>query len=319
MSLSRKRICSGNCKKFKVSKPHGVGGCRAGQGRCQICDIWLDYRGAHTKDGKPATASSVGWYCNCCNYRIRRNPRSINYKAKIKRSRSDKVYEDNIDLSYFDKHRARMLRDLGRAIVEKESKNSAKHCDSFLPTGSKSDDIESEFNTRLDRLIKLTKTVDPPNKISVIVEFERIRHVLKRTPTKQDIGHHSALQVSEYEDEFGSWEHLLDMLGYDPWYTHDRNPPAIDSKHISPEEPDWPLEMVSTMLPAIDSKHISQEESDSTMPVNRKETPDRTRKKIADRLKNDPDMLRVLVFLEQNIPTMSLSGIRSLLSSLSDD
>ena len=53
--MSKKHICDGTCKKFRVSKPTGSGRYRAGQGRCQVCDIWLDHRGAHTKNGEPAS------------------------------------------------------------------------------------------------------------------------------------------------------------------------------------------------------------------------------------------------------------------------
>lgn len=215
MSLSEKRICDGTCEQFRVSKTPGGGRYLAGQGRCQTCDIWVDYRGAHTKDGNPALADSKGWFCNCCNYRIRRNPRNMEYKAKM---RSANVGDgQDIDLSYFNKRRARMLRELGRAIVKSKSKGRM-HDGGFLPDMTRSKDVESEFGACIDDLVDLAESFAPPNKVSMITEFERIRYVLGRTPTKQDIEKHSVLSLSWYEKEFGSWEHLLDRLGYDPWY-----------------------------------------------------------------------------------------------------
>ena len=41
------------CKRFGVTKPAGAGRYESGQGKCQTCDVWLDYRGCHIKDGSP--------------------------------------------------------------------------------------------------------------------------------------------------------------------------------------------------------------------------------------------------------------------------
>ena len=68
--LEQKRTCRGICKRFRVTKPTGVGRYESGQGRCHTCDVWLDYRGCHVKDGSPAKIGSVGWFCNCCNFRV---------------------------------------------------------------------------------------------------------------------------------------------------------------------------------------------------------------------------------------------------------
>ena len=220
-----KRICNGICDRLKVGKPKGPGRYAAGQGRCQVCDIWIDHRGAHMKDGTPASYNTDGWFCNCCNYRIRKNPRNIKYKTKIRQSKiTDK--NGDVDLSYFNKRRALMLRELGRAIIKKEAVNSGEDdYDVFLSKTTPCCEIETEFGTGIDMLVKLAKTVDPPNKVSMIVEFERVRHVIKHTPTMQEIEENSVLLSSQYEEEFESWGHLLDRLGYDPWYRNQHNNP----------------------------------------------------------------------------------------------
>ena len=218
--LELKRICNGICKQFRVLKPHTGSRYQAGQGRCQTCDIWIDYRGAHTRDKKPITKKSEGWFCNCCNYRIRRNPRNIEYKTKIRASSIARTRDGEVDLSYFNKRRARMLRDLGRAIVKTASKGSRKRMDDLLPNQAKTTDIEFEFDVGIDKLLDLAHANNPPNKVFMIADFERVRHAVGRTPTKQDAEAHFVLSVSQYEKEFGSWEVLLDRLGYDPWYRH---------------------------------------------------------------------------------------------------
>lgn len=85
---SQKRICLGICKKFKVKKPAGASRYGSGQGRCQICEVWIDHNGARLKDGTPATQNSLGWWCVCCNFRVRQKPRNRIYKEKI-RERQD--------------------------------------------------------------------------------------------------------------------------------------------------------------------------------------------------------------------------------------
>ena len=80
----QKRTCNGICKKFQVKKP--VGGSRygEGQGHCQICNTWIDHKGAHMNDGTSAFEDSLGWFCNCCNYRVRQKPRNKVYKEKLR-------------------------------------------------------------------------------------------------------------------------------------------------------------------------------------------------------------------------------------------
>ena len=93
MSLkeSQKRTCLEICKQFKVKKPAGVGRYESGQSRCQTCDVWSDYRGARLKDGSSATEGSKGWYCVCCNFRMRQKPRNKVYKEKLHK----KILEKN--------------------------------------------------------------------------------------------------------------------------------------------------------------------------------------------------------------------------------
>jgi len=71
-----------------VKKPLEGGRYEAGQARCQICDIWIDHKGCILKDKSYATVNSVGWYCKCCNYKVRKNPRHLIYKEKLRNEKS---------------------------------------------------------------------------------------------------------------------------------------------------------------------------------------------------------------------------------------
>ncbi|MGY5144410.1 MAG: hypothetical protein ACW9XH_08010 [Candidatus Nitrosopumilus sp. bin_32a] len=100
------RTCKEICKKFIVKKPPGGSRYGAGQGRCQTCDVWIDHRGAHMKDGSPAAIDSVGWFCDCCNYRIRQKPRNKIYKEKL-RDKSDNlenIEEENVLIDQTEKN-----------------------------------------------------------------------------------------------------------------------------------------------------------------------------------------------------------------------
>ena len=87
--MSDNRICLEICKQYKVKRrASGIGRYEAGQARCQMCDIWIDHNGCVLKDGSAATEDSVGWICKCCNYRVRRKPRNLVYKEKLRNKKS---------------------------------------------------------------------------------------------------------------------------------------------------------------------------------------------------------------------------------------
>ena len=222
--METKRTCKGICKKFKVKKPTEKGRYVSGQGRCQVCDVWIDYNGCHIKDGSPANADDYGWFCNCCNYRIRKHPRNLKYKEKMKayNIRYDSV--NNIDLSYFNKHIGRMIKELALGIIKYGASDFE---DKALPEIISSTGLERELETDIKNVISLVHTKHPPNKISLIVEFERIRAEIGRVPTKEDIKKHSEFYAIQYENEFQSWEHMLEGLEYDSFYRDNKNTTAL--------------------------------------------------------------------------------------------
>lgn len=292
--MSTKRTCKGICQRFTVTKPYGIGRYNAGQGHCQVCEVWVDYRGCHTKEGSPATSDSIGWFCNCCNFRIRRNPRSAQYKAKRRLSNSEER-TNSVDLSYFNKLRAHMLRELSRAIIKKEVQNDSRDHRFFLPSTAVYADIEHEFNTSIDSLVDLAKTTDPPNKASMILEFERVRHILKRTPTEMDIEKKSPLHISQYKEEFGTWEHMLERLGYDPWYRQKNK--MINADRDGSLQDDYN---------DLESKNLTK-------------TLDDARKTIIDTLKDEPEMLELFAMVERNIPKLNSNEIEELMSCVDHD
>ena len=59
--------CKGICTKYRATKPTIGGRYDAGQKRCQICEIFIQWDGL---------------WCPCCGYRLRTRPRNARYKAK---------------------------------------------------------------------------------------------------------------------------------------------------------------------------------------------------------------------------------------------
>lgn len=224
------RTCTGKCKKYRVKKPATGSRYGAGHARCQICDVWIDHRGGHLKDHSPATADSSGWFCNCCNYKVRRSPRNIEYKAKIRTTSHVREPDnrDGVDLAYFNKRRARMLRGMGEAMAR-----SAAGEGSFgdvLPSGMTADELAAEFDTDIGELLRLAGSRSP-NKASLIADLESIKRDIGEVPTKKEMSSRSRFTVAQYEAEFQSWEHLLDRLDYDPWYRDRERRASLDRKN----------------------------------------------------------------------------------------
>jgi len=116
--------CKGICKKFKAKRPPDGKRYESGQMRCQICEIYIDFRGAHIKNGQPATEDSVGVYCNCCNYRLRQHPRNRIYKEKLRESESietEKRRETQTPHQNFDVDKINQLISESLEIIRKNS------------------------------------------------------------------------------------------------------------------------------------------------------------------------------------------------------
>lgn len=68
--------CKGICTRYKAQKPVGVGRYSAGQARCQICEIFIKFSGL---------------WCPCCGYRLRKKPRNLKFKNKLKSRNGEEV------------------------------------------------------------------------------------------------------------------------------------------------------------------------------------------------------------------------------------
>ena len=90
-------LCKGTCHSHKVKKLQEIRRYESGQVHCQTCDVWLDHKGCHKKNGEPAEEDSVGIRCNCCNFQVRSKPRGKLYKEKLANKENAEYYDDEIE------------------------------------------------------------------------------------------------------------------------------------------------------------------------------------------------------------------------------
>lgn len=235
MSKSEKinRICKEICKKFQVKRPVSGKRYSSGQGHCQTCDTWLDHNGCHMKDGTAAQSDSVGWFCNCCNYRVRQRPRSRNSKEILenenkqisqKKEMGDEIYsEDKIlpeDL-YIGKKQAILLKNISLLIP-----NRGSELDVLKIIDKISDSVQFEIKDNWgswENFFELATNYDELNKISSIILFEKLNNQIGKVATKKEYLETVNINEEWIDKEFKSWENLLELLGHDPWYRNNSN------------------------------------------------------------------------------------------------
>ncbi len=207
------KFCKGKCRKFQIQNQH-----KTKHGMCFVCNIWIEQNMCHLEDESKTADDSTIWLCNCCNGIIYRYLRKIKPESKHQSNPKNHNYESQIDLSYLSKQRAIIIKKIAKCIFEKHDNPVNKFEDMLTREKITVTDIQIEFNVTIDEILRFAQTMNPPNKISLIIEFERIREIIGKTPTKQDIDKYSEINLSYYDTEFESWEYMLDKLGYDPWY-----------------------------------------------------------------------------------------------------
>ena len=72
-----KRICKNKCIQHKAKKPSSGSRYSSGQVRCQICEIFMTYKGINKVSR-----------CKCCNFLVRTKPRNKTYKEKYRMNTS---------------------------------------------------------------------------------------------------------------------------------------------------------------------------------------------------------------------------------------
>ena len=223
---TQKRTCEGICKKFQVKKPVGEGRYGSGQGHCQTCDTWIDHVGCHMKDGTLAIKESVGWFCNCCNFRVRQNPRNKIYKEKLRESKNEDnkshdVDSDDLDDSitaenlFISRDQANLLKKLTTLMPNVDEIKSVLEITEKIPEQLQ---YEINYNWGIENFLIWATSYQKLNKISAIILFEKLKNEIEKVPSKDEFLNKVNHDEGWINKEFKSWEHFLDLLQYDPWY-----------------------------------------------------------------------------------------------------
>ena len=221
-------ICKGICKKFKTDLP--ISGSRYGSGQsyCNLCETWTNHLGCHLKNGNPAQENTVGWYCNCCNYRVRQKPRSKKSKEILKKEleRSDQtkgidneIYSEEKILAedlHISKKQAGLLKGITKILPNKGNEFNISKIVDQIP-----DFIQFEIKDNWgswENFFELATNYSELNKISSIILFEKLNSQIGRFATEKEFLETVNIDTNWIKKEFKSWGNLLDLLGYDPWY-----------------------------------------------------------------------------------------------------
>lgn len=227
----QKRTCMGICKKFQVKKPTLGSRYGSGQGHCQTCDTWIDHNGCHMIDGSDAKENSVGWFCNCCNVRVRQKPRNKKYKEKLRSEKSnleivkddtdeelgdstyDEITAENLDIS---KKQATLLKEISIVMPNKD-----EDLDILEIITNIKDHIRFEIKDNWGswaKFFEFARDYEELNPISAIIIFEKLNQNIGRVATRQEFLDIVNIDEKWIDAKFKSWEHLLELLGHDPWY-----------------------------------------------------------------------------------------------------
>ena len=173
--------CKGICIDFKTKKPSTGGRYEFGQARCQTCEIWTDYRGAKLKSGEPAPEGSLGWYCVCCNIRLRQKPRGKEYKDRLTKVLDDSNIPHGIEINNWIEDSMILIKSRKNGILQSEIQK-------ILSISNK--DMR-ELVPRITRIENIViNDVDDPNSQSYSVEKK-----FKFVVTKYDI---TASQIAKF-------------------------------------------------------------------------------------------------------------------------
>jgi len=135
--------------------------------------------------------------------------------------------------------------------------------------------------------ILVASSTNPPNKISLIIEFERIKRLLGRIPQFEDLYEYSKFGIDRYTNEFSSFINLMKLLGYESEY----------KKQLYQK----PEKIPSQVSKEIKENNISSEELKNTL--------NNEREKIFSYVKNNPEVSYFFSEMEKRLKRMSSKQI----------
>ena len=121
------------------------------------------------------------------------------------------------DFAYLSKHQIKIIKKICDILPTFRNKfNIENHMKILQNLGISLEYMNELFGDHI-KFFDMAYCINPPNKISIIKEFEKIKKNLGKVPSKENIEKYSNIPLSEYETAFGSLELFFERLNYDPW------------------------------------------------------------------------------------------------------
>lgn len=127
------------------------------------------------------------------------------------------------DRSTLRSYQINLIKDVTPIIVKYESSKNFDEIRKEIQTNGKSIIPYMRSWKSWEEFIDLAFRDSPPNKISLIIEFERIKNKLGHLPSKLEFYELSKFGINRYVEEFESWENLMNLLRYDNEYRNNLN------------------------------------------------------------------------------------------------
>lgn len=216
--MSSRGLCKGDCENFKLPKYSGNNKYQNGLLHCITCDIWTDYTNCHLKDGSTATEKSRGLLCDCCNFQVRSKPRSLEQKIHLHNFSTEDVF--SFEDIYVNKAVAAEIKKIAALLPEKLDHDGLldlKKLSNKIPKNS-IHILEQNFRISIENFLNLAFDFDKLNPFSIIVLFEFENRKYPSLLTKEIFLSNNEIDESMIDSYFISWSHLLETLGYDPFY-----------------------------------------------------------------------------------------------------
>jgi len=138
-----------------------------------------------------------------------------------------------------------------------------------------------------ENFISVASSTNPPNKISLIIEFERIKRLLGRIPQFEDLYEYSKFGIDRYTNEFYGLISLIKLLGYESDY----------KKQLYDKQE----KILSQESNEIKENNMSSEELKNTL--------NNEREKIFSYVKNNPEASYFFSEMEKRLKQMSSEQI----------
>lgn len=194
------------------------------------------------------------------------------------------------DRSTLRSYQINLIKDVTPIIVKYESSKNFDEIRKEIQTNGKSIIPYMRSWKSWEEFIDLAFRDSPPNKISLIIEFERIKNKLGHLPSKLEFYELSKFGIDRYENEFGSWNNFIIEIGYLNQYQT-----VIEQliQEISPlpNNHERPVEIHS----------LSQQKS-----------LERSKNELLDCIKNKPELIELFTTLEERIKLLSPNSVKKL-------